>query len=291
MRVLVIGGTGYIGSAVYRHLTAAGIAVDTVDRELRGNRVNHRNLRCDFQDLTEAFLADYPAVILLAGHSNVAQAVADPYGAFDNNLTAFRDLLAKLRGQRLIYASSSSIYTGVGGQIVDESWKTFNFMNMYDFSKYACDAISSLLYRNFYALRFGTVNGPSENLRLDLMINRMVWSGLTRGRVQMSNPLVRRPILGMTDLCRAIQAIVTGPDAPGIYNVASFNTTVADAAAAVAGAIGCSIEEMPPSPTYDFTMGVKKLTDVFGVEPRQTVRSLIHDLIAWHHEHDLGSFE
>jgi nucleoside-diphosphate-sugar epimerase len=291
MRVLVIGGTGYIGSAVYRHLTATGIAVDTVDRELRGNRVNEHNLRCDFQELTPAFLADYPAIILLAAHSNVAQAVNDPYGAFDNNLVAFRGLLAKLRGQRLIYASSSSIYTGVGGQVVDESWKTFNFMNMYDFSKYACDAISSLLYRNFYALRFGTVNGPSENLRLDLMINRMVWSGLTRGRVQMSNPEVRRPILGMSDLCRAIEAIVTGPDAPGIYNVASFNTTVAAAAAAVADTIGCPIETMPPSPTYDFTMRVKKLTDVFGVEPRQTARSLIQELIAWHHGHDLGSFE
>ena len=55
MRVLVIGGTGYIGSAVYRHLAATGIAVDTVDRELRGNRVNERNLRCDFQELTPAF--------------------------------------------------------------------------------------------------------------------------------------------------------------------------------------------------------------------------------------------
>jgi nucleoside-diphosphate-sugar epimerase len=95
----------------------------------------------------------------------------------------------------------------------------------------------------------------------------------------------------MADLCRAVEAIVTGPDAPGIYNVASFNTTVAAAAAAVSGVIGCPVETMPPSPTYDFTMGVRKLTDVFGVEPRQTVRSLIQDLVAWHNGHDLGSFE
>jgi len=291
MNVLVIGGTGYIGSAIYRHLTAAGITVDTVDQELRGNRINGRNVRCDFQHLTASYLADYPTIVLLAGHSNVRQAVTDPYGAFDNNLVSFKNLLSKLRDQRLIYASSSSIYTGVGGQVVDESWKTFNFMNMYDFSKYACDAVSSLLYRNFFALRFGTVNGPSENLRLDLMINRMVWSGLTRGKVQMSNPLVRRPILGITDLCRTVQAIATGPDLPGIYNVASFNTTVEQAAHAVAAAIGCPIEHLPDTPTYDFTMQVKKLTDVFGVEPMQTLESLIQDLMAFHRDHDLRNFE
>jgi nucleoside-diphosphate-sugar epimerase len=174
---------------------------------------------------------------------------------------------------------------------VDENWKTFNFMNMYDFSKYACDAVSSLLYRNYYALRFGTVNGPSENLRLDLMINRMVWSALTRGKVQMANPNVRRPILGISDLCRTVEAIVTGPDAPGIYNVASFNTTVEDAAQAVAAAICCPIEHMPDTLTYDFTMQVRKLTEVFGVAPRQTLGSLIQDLIAFHRDHDLRNFE
>jgi nucleoside-diphosphate-sugar epimerase len=287
MTVLIIGGTGYIGSAVYRHLLRAGIDVDTVDQELRGNRCNERNIRRAFQDLSEAFLAEYSTIILLAGHSSVASAVNDPFGAFDNNLVAFRDLLAKLRGQRLIYASSSSVYTGVGGQLVDENWRTFNFMNMYDFSKYACDAVSHLLYRNFCSLRFGTVNGPSDNMRLDLMINRMVWSGMTLGRVRMSNPEVRRPILGMTDLCRAVEAIVRGPDRPGIYNVASFNTTVAAAANAVAARIGCPIETMPPSPTYDFTMRIGKLRDVYGTEPRETLQSVIEDLIAWHGDHDM----
>jgi nucleoside-diphosphate-sugar epimerase len=217
MSVLIIGGVGYVGSALFRGLTASGFEVDTVDQELRGNRVNGRNVRADFQHLTASFLGKYSTIILLAGHSNVGQSVKDPYGAFDNNLVSFKTLLSKLNNQRLIYASSSSIYTGVGGQVVDENWKTFNFMNMYDFTKYACDAVSQLLYKNFYALRFGTVNGPSENIRLDLIINRMVWSGLTKGKVQMSNPQIRRPILGISDLCRSVDAIVRGPDVPGIY--------------------------------------------------------------------------
>lgn len=291
MDVLLIGGTGYIGSALYRHLTDVGMEVETVDLELRGNRVNGHNHRVDFQHLTASFLARYPTIILLAGHSNVQQAVRDPYGAFDNNLVSFKNLLSKLSGQRLVYASSSSIYTGVGGQIVDENWQTFHFMNMYDFSKYACDAVSKLLYENFYSLRFGTVNGPSENIRLDLMMNRMVWSALTRGKVQMANPEVRRPILGIGDLCRYVHTIATGGDHPGIYNLASFNTTVQDVANAVAKAVGCEIEHLPPSPTYDFSMEIAKLREVYGLVPQQTIDSIIQDLIKFHETHDLRNYQ
>src|SRR4051794_23820864 len=106
----------------------------------------------------------------------------------------------------------------------------------------------------------------------------------------MSNPEIRRPILGIGDLCRAVEAIVRGPGVPGIYNVASFNTTVADAADAVAAAIGCPVRTMPPSPTYDFTMGVNKIKDVFGVEPAETLQSIIRDLISWHRVDDLRRF-
>jgi nucleoside-diphosphate-sugar epimerase len=291
MTTLLIGGTGYIGSALFRHLTNLGLAVDTVDQELRGNRVNGRNIRTDFQHLTASFLGQYATIVLLAGHSNVRQSVDDPYGAFDNNLVSFKTLLSKLNGQRLIYASSSSIYTGVGGQIVDENWQTFRFMNMYDFTKYACDAVSRLLYENSYALRFGTVNGPSENLRLDLMINRMVWAGLTRGKIQMSNPGIRRPILGINDLCRTVEVMVSGPDQPGIYNVASFNTTVEEVASEVSAALGCEIERLPDSSTYDFSMEVKKLTQIYGIRPRETVRSIVADLVRFHQERDLRNFE
>jgi nucleoside-diphosphate-sugar epimerase len=110
MSVLIIGGVGYVGSALFRGLTASGFEVDTVDQELRGNRVNGRNVRADFQHLTASFLGKYSTIILLAGHSNVGQSVKDPYGAFDNNLVSFKTLLSKLNNQRLIYASSSSIY-------------------------------------------------------------------------------------------------------------------------------------------------------------------------------------
>lgn len=290
-KVLLIGGTGYIGSSLCCCLASGGFSFDTVDLELRGNPVNADNYKIDYQYLTASFLSSYSAVILLAGHSNVVQSLRDPYGAFENNLVKFTDLLSKLTGQKLIYASSSSVYTGVGGQAVDESWQTFNFMNMYDFTKYACDAVSRMLYENSYALRFGTVCGPSQNLRLDLMINRMVWSGITRGKIQMSNPHVSRPILGIRDLARAVELILTGPDSPGIYNLSSFNGTVTEIAEEVAAILNCDIERMPDSPTYNFSMENHKITTHYGFQPAESVASIVQGLLKLHESTNLRSFE
>ena len=43
--VLLIGGCGYIGSRLYRHLKGKGFAVDTLDLEWRGNFVNPDNIK------------------------------------------------------------------------------------------------------------------------------------------------------------------------------------------------------------------------------------------------------
>jgi nucleoside-diphosphate-sugar epimerase len=289
-KLLLLGGTGYIGSRLYRYLASRGMAVDTVDLELRGNRVNPDNIKMDYQYLTAQFLSGYGTVVLLAAHANVAQSLQDPYGAFENNLVKFANLISKLSGQRLIYASSSSVYSGVGGQVVDESWSTFNFVNMYDFTKYACDAVSQMLYGNFYALRFGTVCGASENLRLDLMINRMVWSGLTQRRVNVSNPQVRRPILGIEDLCRAVELIVRGADRPGIYNLCSFNTTVAEVGRVVADILGCDVQQGAASPTYDFSMENGKIALEYGFRAEESVPTIVEGLVRLHRTVGLDGF-
>ena len=282
MKLLLLGGTGYIGSRLYQYFSARGVVVDTVDLELRGNKVNPNNVKMDFQYLTAQFLSRYDVIVLLAGHANVAQSLQDPYGAFENNLVKFANLLSKLAGQRLIYASSSSVYSGVGGQAVDENWRTFNFFNMYDFTKYACDAVSQMLYSNFYALRFGTVCGASENLRLDLMINKMVWTGLTQRKIIVANPQIPRPILGIDDLCRAMELIAAGDDRPGIYNLCSFNTTVGEVARTVAEIIGCELEEGPPSSTYDFSMENGKIELEYAFRPQESVSTIVQGLLRLH---------
>ena len=92
MKILITGACGYVGSALFAHLSAAEYTVDAVDLKLSK----------DYRDLTSAFLSDYDTIIHLAAHSSVAQCKKDQWGAVDNNLIGFIGLLAKLPGSLAI---------------------------------------------------------------------------------------------------------------------------------------------------------------------------------------------
>ena len=262
-RILITGGTGYIGSALYRHLTAAGHEVDTIDLEWRGNNINPRNRKRDYRDVLE-FSADL--VIHLAGHSGVAACVENPLGSLKNNLTGLIDLATDLGEIPLIYASSASVLSPAGG-----------YTNMYDATKRAAEEIIPLVHSNAIGLRFGTVCGASENMRTDLMVNAMVKSAIERGKIVMSNPTVWRPILGMKDLCRAVEAMIDNRPAAGCYNLCSFNAFVADIANTVGEIMSVPVECVVGSQTYDFRMAYDAMC---GWTPQQKLGDIVTDVLA-----------
>lgn len=275
--ILLIGGCGYIGSAVYLSLVQS-YGIDSVDLEKRGNPGILANRKLDYSTLDRPFLQEYDTIVLLAAHSSVGEAKADPRGAFLNNVVGFERLLSNLNlSQRLIYASSSSIYSGFGATGASEDPETTG--NMYDFTKFVNDALASMSDIPTYGLRFGTVNGPSPNIRHDLMMNRMVGSALQEGRVVISNPDVGRPILGIGDLCRAIRALIELPGEPGIYNLASFNSTVAHLGATVADELDVPLVLGEPTPTYDFQINTTKFQEAYNFQFVETPVSIVRNLI------------
>jgi nucleoside-diphosphate-sugar epimerase len=242
LNILVTGGAGYIGHALRRNLRAASHETGVADFKY--------GINADYRRLPGEAVSCYDAVIHLAGHSNVAACRDDPVGAFDNNLTGLVGLLGKLHhDQKFIYASSSSVYSqGIGGPGAD-------FQNMYDFTKYASDAVVKLLRpENSWGMRFGTVNGASPNMRWDLMLNGMVRDALTKGVVTVVNPDTKRPILFMADLCAAVEKILRGDVPAGVHNLCSFNTTVGAAADAVATRTGAKVETQSGKTAYSFAM-------------------------------------
>ena len=175
-KILLIGGNGYIGSRLQQSLD-----VDVVDT----NWFNDEGSGEDFKDLTSKHYDDYDTVILLAGHSSVKMSEGNLNSCFNNNVRNFIDLIEKLDGQRLIYASSSSVYGSVGGKTVNEKYYGFEPYNQYDISKHTADLYAQKSDVEYYGLRFGTVNGCSPVLRTDVMINAMVNSALRDGHIKL----------------------------------------------------------------------------------------------------------
>lgn len=274
--ILLIGATGYIGSALYPAL-ASITQVDCLDIGRRGNPAKIPFELGDYGAVRFEKVRNYDTIILLAAHSSVGQAANDSWAAFHNNVVKFHRLLEMVRDdQRLIYASSSSVYSGFGAAGASEDAEAGN---LYDLSKYIDDALATLSHKHCYGLRFGTVNGPSPNIRNDLMLNRMVRTAKDHGRVEIQNPQVRRPILGIHDLVRAVTAIVNGDGLPGTYNLASCNATVQELGALVADAAGVPLIIGEPTNTYDFEIDTTKFQKMYDFTFQESARSIVSDLM------------
>jgi UDP-glucose 4-epimerase len=277
--VLIIGGCGYVGSALFKYLNNLGYHVDTVDDERFGCFINPKNIRMNYWDIQEKKLAEYDSIVMLAGHSSILMAKNDHHGALLNNIVGFEGLIGKISKQKLIYASSSSVYTGSTSFAADETWNQFNVASMYDLSKYMGDGLALISKVEFYGLRFGTVCGYSPNLRVDVMINKMIKTAKESGKILVYNPDINRPILGLIDLCRAVKAIIDGNDRRGIYNLASFNTTVGKIAEQVAKSLKVPFEVCGVSPSYDFSMLTKKFENSYDFSFQETPSSIVNSIL------------
>jgi len=286
MKTLIIGGTGYIGSRLYKEMIC-DYEVDTVDLEWFGNNVNSNNYKMDFRELTENFLSCYDVVILLAGHSSVGMCQKDMISSFNNNVLNFIHILEKLRKisklkpLKFIYASSSSVYGNKHMHISSETEEEFTPHNYYDLTKHVIDQYAKLSESlEYYGLRFGTVNGASPTIRNDIMINAMFESAKNNNSVKYSNPQNYRPILDISDLVNAVKTIIKCGkyEKRGLYNIISFNESVFNIAKRVSDILKVDITENVSNNIYSFSASNEKFSKVFDFCFKGSIESIVGDI-------------
>lgn len=262
--ILVIGGRGYIGSAILQHIRA-----DIIDLE----KPSHWKT-------SDWDVGEYDTIILLAGHSSMPMGRDDPDGAWQNNVVNFKRLLDGLRDdQRLIYMSSASVYNGIKAH-PDETCVEFRPLNMYDLSKYTIDQLAIQANKHTYGIRLCTVNGFAPTLRIDLMLNKMAEDAKTKGLVTIKNKDLTRPITGIQDVCRGIKAIVDSEeDKRGIYNFCSINgSTVGDYANAIVKKFGGKVEDLGDEPHYVYGADTTKFEQAYDFKFEETLESIVDSL-------------
>jgi nucleoside-diphosphate-sugar epimerase len=280
--ILIIGGNGYVGSRL-RQVLAQDYTVDSVD--CCWYNYDKTSRRVDYHKLTAEDLTKYHTVVLLAGHSSVASCVGDIRSPWLNNVTNFTDLANKLSWNNipLIYASSASVYgNSLPGQLFTESNRQFIPINHYDITKYTLDLEAKVAISNgqtIMGLRFGTVNGWAPNLRADVMINAMYNAAKSQGKITVTNKHINRALLGIEDLCRGIAHCIERPVA-GIYNMASFNTSVENIANAVAEQLNVPlVDKGTTANAYDFGLDTTLFQQTFGFTFTETPVTIVDSLI------------
>jgi FlaA1/EpsC-like NDP-sugar epimerase len=184
-RVLVMGGGGYIGSALLPKLSDAGYHVRLLDLLLYSTEpiqgvLSHPGLeviQADFRQVDRVVEARQDVDVVI----HLGAIVGDPACALDEELTievnlmAIRMIAEVAKGSginRFLFASTCSVY-GASDELLDE-YSALNPVSLYARSKIASEQVLKNLAGPGFSpviLRFGTIYGLSGRTRFDLVIN------------------------------------------------------------------------------------------------------------------------
>lgn len=310
-KTLVIGGGGYVGSALVPKLLNIGHYVRVLDTFWFGEDVfndhlsvypNHCKLllplKGDIRDFNlKAYMGGMDTVIYLACISN------DPSFELNRNLgrsinyDAFLrviDIAKAVKVNRFIFASTSSVYGIKKEANVTED---LALEPLTDYSKYKafCEMELRMIPVDilpWVIIRPATVCGYAPRLRLDLTVNLLTMAALTKGKMTVFGGSQKRPNIHIDDMADLYVQLV---DEPGTkifgetFNAGANNFSVMEIAQMVKNVVEKHKKtkiEIKVKSSYDlrsYHISSEKIFKKIGWRPQRTVTDAINSLV--------GSFE
>ncbi len=290
--VLVIGGAGYIGSALLPLLLDKGYRVRVLDLMVFGDQpirkvARHPNLelvRGDFRHIEKvvAALSGIDTVIHLGAIVGDPACSLDEELTIDVNLSATRMIgeLAKAAGvRRFLFASTCSVY-GASREIVDER-SVVKPLSLYGQTKAASENLLLAMASERFApvvARFGTIYGLSGRTRFDLVVNLLAARAKVEKKITLFGGEQWRPFVHVEDAARALLLMLQAPLAAvrrEVFNVGSNeqNLTVADVGRLVARLVPGSevVIEDNSQDKRDYRVSFDRIRDRLGFKPAWTV--------------------
>ncbi|MGH3517272.1 MAG: NAD-dependent epimerase/dehydratase family protein [Haloechinothrix sp.] len=212
-RVLVTGGSGFIGYAVAGAFRRRGMPVTVVDREpaaahLDGVTYVDGDL-ADARVRAAAVTPDTAGIVHLAARTSVLRSVERPMQTYADNVAVTQELLelARIRGvRRFLMASTNAVVGDIGTATITEDLPP-RPLTPYGATKAACEMLLSG-YAGAYgmatcALRFSNVYGPGMSHK-DSFVPRMMRAALSgSGVLVYGDGKQRRDLVHIDDAVRA----------------------------------------------------------------------------------------
>ena len=315
--ILVTGAAGFIGAHCCAALSALGYEVDGVDNfnayyapelkrarfdNLAGNARIHALDINDHDGLTGLMEAVKPAVVVhLAAQAGVRHSFLKPLDYANSNLLGQVSVLEAARKtssvNRLIYASSSSVYSGVQTVPFVEDMTLGTPKSLYAATKIAdeilSDTYSSLYGLDAIGLRFFTVYGPWG--RPDMAYWSFAESILEGRPFKLFNHGdLRRDFTYIDDIVAPIVRMVKEsaterPATPGhrVYNIGNHSPApVRDMIGYLEHLLGrkaiVELAPLPPGDMVETFADVQRLERDYGFSPSTPLETGLERFVSWY---------
>ena len=231
MKILITGGSGYIGSILSSFLLEQKYEVTVLDNLLYSqmpnpnlflnNKYNMHKVDIRNQSLFLEKIASHDIIIPLAAIVGAPACDKDYDLATEINFNQIKFLVDNLSSnQKVILPTTNSGYgIGESGKFCDEE-SPLNPISHY--AKTKTEAEKYLIEKgNGISLRLATVFGPSHRMRLDLLVNDFVYKALTDGYLVLFESHFKRNYIHIIDVCSAILHMISNYERlnNNIYNV------------------------------------------------------------------------
>ncbi len=295
-RVLVTGGSGFIGGAIVQTLRSAGAHVRIVDRRaptVEGVPTVIGDLR-DPDTVERAVTGDLDGIVHLAARTSVLESVEHPRQTTEHNVGVTAALLerARARGVARFYLASTNAVTGdVGARTITEDM-ALRPLTPYGATKAACEMLCSG-YGAAYAmqtcaLRLTNVYGTGM-FHKDSFVPRLMRAALSGEYVQVyGDGTQRRDLVNTRDACAALllawQHDVTGPMIVGSGRSVSVLDLVAAAREATGRELPVKHVEAKPGEMPAVIVSIERARRI-GYQPQVSLvdglRQVWDEFVAW----------
>jgi nucleoside-diphosphate-sugar epimerase len=298
-KVLVIGGAGYIGSALVKRLLELGYKVRVLDLLVYGDapisefytHPNFELVQGDFRHIHVVVNATkgIDAIVHLGAIVGEPARPNHQDLTIEINLEATRTIAEVGKGfgvKRFVFASTCSVY-GASDEILDEC-SALRPISLYARTKMESEKVLLSLASTTFSpiiLRFGTIYGLSGRPRFDLVVNLLTAKAVQDREAGIFGGRQWRPLVHVRDVAEAIILTLQAPldNVRGqVFNVGcnEQNYQIAD--------LGPLIKEMVPTarvvtqPKEDnrnYRVRFDKICNMLNFQPRFTVRDGIQEIV------------
>ncbi len=287
MKILITGGSGYIGTNLIPKLLKKKHYIINIDTQWFGHYLTDhprlKNYKMDYAFIDKIKDKNIDAVIHLASIAN------DPMAEIDKNLSwetsalntyRLMEFMKERKIKKILYASSGSVYGIKKEKKVTENSK-LEPISLYNKVKMVTERIILSYQKDItsFIIRPSTVCGYSPRMRLDLTVNILTFSALKNNVINVFGGNQIRPNIHIDDMSRVYEFFLKkNKKYSGIYNAGYENKSIIEIAKSVSKITESKINVIKDkSDPRSYRLNSEKLQNI-GFKYTKTYIDAIHEL-------------